>query len=113
MKKRELAIIVPVILFSVLLLLINKKDVGEYVTVTCAKEEIAHVPLSENREIDVRDTNVVVIENGEVYMKSAFCPDELCVLCAPISKGGEKIICLPNRVIVEIIGKSETDTVVR
>ena len=58
--------------------------------------------LSENREISVNGTNLIKIENGEAYMFSATCPDKLCIHQGKIGKTGKSIICLPNRVSVEV-----------
>ena len=35
-------------------------------------------------------------------MLEANCPDEICVHHKPISKNGETIVCLPNKVVVVI-----------
>ena len=45
-----------------------------------------------------------MIENGSVVMEWADCPDQLCVNHRSISRDGESIICLPNRVVVSIEG---------
>lgn len=69
--------------------------------------------LSDNIEIEIDDTNVCVIENGEVKMIKANCPDQICVNHKAISKNGETIVCLPNRVIIEITSgeKAELDMI--
>ena len=46
--------------------------------------------------------NVVVIEDGTVKMESASCDNQICVKHKLISKDGESIICLPNKVVVEV-----------
>ena len=47
-------------------------------------------------------TNLVIIEDGAVYVKEATCKNGDCVKLGKITKKGESIICLPNKVIVEI-----------
>ena len=42
-------------------------------------------------------------------MEEADCPDLLCVHQKAISKEGESIICLPNKVVVTIRGGEETE----
>lgn len=69
--------------------------------------------LSEDAVIDVGSKNTVVIENGEVFMKSADCPDRLCIRQGRISDSRREIVCLPNRVTVSISGQSEVDSVSR
>lgn len=54
--------------------------------------------------------NTLVIRDGQADMTEADCPDKVCVDHAPISHVGESIICLPHKVVVEIIaGEGETE----
>ena len=46
--------------------------------------------------------NVVLVENGSISMLSADCPDKLCVKQGAISHSGYPIVCLPNKVIIEV-----------
>ena len=46
--------------------------------------------------------NILVIENGKAYVNQASCPDGICSSHRPIGNDGESIICLPNKVVVEI-----------
>ena len=59
--------------------------------------------LSEDREIEINGgTNLLRIKNGEATMIQADCPDQLCVHQKPVSMNHESIICLPNKVVVEV-----------
>ena len=58
--------------------------------------------LWEDQEIAIGNTNVLVISDGKAKMRSAECPDQICVRQKAISKKGETIVCLPNKVIVEV-----------
>ena len=40
----------------------------------------------------------------------ADCPDQICVHTAEISKDGGSIICLPNRIVLEIISEVPENT---
>jgi hypothetical protein len=42
------------------------------------------------------------ISDGRVRMIDSACPDKLCVKTGWISSPGESIVCLPNRVVIEI-----------
>lgn len=71
-------------------------------------ETVITLPLSESGEFSVAGgKNVVVIEDGCAYMKHADCPDRLCVSQGKKSLSGERIICLPNRVEIEILAEEE------
>lgn len=58
--------------------------------------------LWEEQEIAIGKTNVLVISDGKAWMRSADCPDQICVRQKAVSKKGETIICLPNKVVVEV-----------
>ena len=47
--------------------------------------------------------NTVLIEGGEVHVTDADCPDKICEDYKPISKVGEAIICLPHKLVVEVV----------
>ena len=47
--------------------------------------------------------NLLIIKDGEAYLKEADCPDKLCVKQGHITKEGETIVCLPHKVIIEVI----------
>src|SRR5690625_4168831 len=47
--------------------------------------------------------NTVVREGQTVYMADANCTDFLCVQQGEITEVGGTIVCLPNRVLVEIV----------
>ena len=55
--------------------------------------------------------NTLLVENGGISMQSADCPDKLCVKRGKITNGNYPIVCLPNKITVEIKDKSEVDAV--
>ena len=79
---------------------------------------IAELPLDENTVFEVKDggrvTNVVEVKDGAISVTKADCPDKICQNHRAVSKSGESIICLPNRVIVTVRGEGrEVDGVAR
>lgn len=50
------------------------------------------------------DTNTVTLERGRVCISEANCPDQICVHQGWISDGTVPIVCLPHKLIVEIVG---------
>ena len=57
--------------------------------------------IDQNATFDT-GTNLVVINDSTVYVKEATCKNGDCIKMGKITKKGESIICLPNKVIVEI-----------
>lgn len=54
-------------------------------------------------------TNTLRIANEQVWLTEADCPDKVCVQTGKISYVGQSIICLPHRVVVEIVEEDGTD----
>ncbi len=46
--------------------------------------------------------SIIEISEGRVHMVDSACPDKLCVRTGWISRPGESIVCLPNKVVIEI-----------
>ena len=78
---------------------------GDRVEVTVDGEVFGVYSLSEDRRVEItvgNNRNVLIIENGEAYVTDASCPDGICEAHRPISRSGESIVCLPNRVVVTV-----------
>src|SRR5690554_13605 len=76
-------------------------DGGHYQTIELTAERI---------EIEIstkRGYNLIQIDDYAVRMLDADCPDKLCMHMGVIRKVGERVVCLPNRVLVEIVGQVE------
>lgn len=49
-------------------------------------------------------SNTIVAEQGRIRVESAGCPDQVCVNQGWISDSTVPIVCLPNKLIIEISG---------
>ena len=113
--KNDIIFIAILVIFASLagaFLLIVRKD-GAAVSVTVGGEVYAEYSLSEDREVAIAigdNLNYLVIKDGMAYMKEASCPDGICVSHKAVSKVGESIVCLPNKVAVTVIGKTSDST---
>ena len=66
-------------------------------------EEVERVDLSrvtQSYTIPL-EGNTILVQPGQICMRSANCPDQLCVRQGTIHSFG-RIVCLPNRVVIEI-----------
>ena len=117
--KRDIILVLSmVIIAAAAFLIINfavKKD-GSYAVIKVDGKVIKTLDLNSGETtIEVYGyqggVNKVVINDGKVSMTEADCPDELCVKTGKISRVGETIVCLPHRVVVEIKGSPDDDSI--
>lgn len=75
-------------------------------------EEQERYPLSENTTVEIRQDNgcynILRIHNGSADITKASCPDKICVNHRPVNGQGESLVCLPNRMSVEIENGEES-----
>lgn len=111
MKRADIILIAAVIVICLGLFLSGKisQKQGASAIVEIDGEHYGTYGLDEDMEIEIASGNRIAIENGGVRMIQADCPDHLCVHQGRISHSGEMIVCLPNRVTVQICGEQSTE----
>ena len=86
---------------------------GGVALVTVDGEEYGRYPLNQDRSVRIdlgdEEYNVLTIANGEASMSEASCRDQICVHHFHIHYTGDTIVCLPHKVIVEIVGGEADD----
>lgn len=81
---------------------------GDSVTVSVDGKVVGVYSLSKDMTLDIQTGekgeghNLLVISGGKAYVASASCPDGICASHKPISRNGEAIVCLPNRVVITV-----------
>lgn len=84
------------------------KEEGGFVVVTVDGEEYGTFSLEEDASFWIEGAgggrNYLLVENGAARMEEASCPDLLCVQQGEIHRNGESIVCLPNKVVVQVVG---------
>ena len=103
---RDLTLILVLFTLALSALLVRNLTAteGSFVRISKGGSVLCTLPLDTDTTYRVGETNVISIEGGEVYMSYADCPDGLCVRHGRVRLSGERIICLPNLVVVEVIG---------
>lgn len=115
MKKNDIILIIVILVVAALgfsWIQMQKQEEAGTVKVYVDGEEKASYQLNQDGEYDIETesgTNRLVIKDGEADVTYADCPDELCVKQASISKNGETIVCLPHKVVVEIVSTDESE----
>lgn len=118
MKKWDWVIIIILIVISLMplgIILKSENFQGEYyVLISLNGENYKRLKLNkENNEIikieNGNYVNEICVNGKEVYMKETNCPDRVCSRQGKISKVGESIVCLPNKLFIEIKGERESE----
>lgn len=111
MKKKEFIFISALLAFSILLCLyVYVVPHGKYgsIQITVNGELYGTYSLGKDQVIQIGDTNVCEIKNGEVKMTEADCPDHLCMKQPAVGSSGGYIVCLPNKVVIQGEGGSDS-----
>lgn len=120
-KRNDLILIgvVIVICLSVFLIMNATKKEGSKLIITVDGKLYDTLDLNKDTIYTVKlengAYNTFRIKDGTVDMIKASCPDKLCVSQRNISCNQETIVCLPNKVVLEVAGGKESgiDTIAR
>lgn len=108
-----LAVVILFIATAGLLLFNSTKVEGDFVSVKIDGVEKYRYSLNENVNIEIftgennSQVNRLVIEDGKAYISEADCPDKICVGHKPVKNVNESIVCLPHKVVVEIVSAQD------
>jgi len=70
------------------------------------------IPLNENRQVTVKGPlgySHIEIKDSKVRMSDSPCPLKICVKAGYIDQPNDMIVCLPNRIIIRIMGEEKLD----
>ncbi|MCI5686885.1 NusG domain II-containing protein [Anaerovoracaceae bacterium 42-11] len=88
---------------------------GQQAVVTVDGQHYGTYSLFENQTIEIQQKNhlnKITIKDGTVQMTYSDCHNQVCVKDGSISMANQSIVCLPNKVMVEITGgEGELDAV--
>lgn len=111
-KKTDVILICLLLIIGVVILLVlnlKGKEAGKaIVRVEGNVIETLDLKVDTNLEIESKSgKNTLVIKDGQAWIADATCPDKLCEKMGKISRGGQSIVCLPNKVVVEINNEAD------
>ena len=79
---------------------------GAAIAVSLSGQQVGIYSLAEDSTLEFDNNgyhNVVVIANGEAYIREASCPDQYCVQHDAVNKTGQSLICLPAQLVVTVL----------
>ena len=117
-NKSDLILIISLLIISVISIIainLNNKK-GKIANIYYDNKIIKKIDLSINKTYNIKGYNgnvKVVVKNNKIKVDEEKSPLHLCSKQGYISKSYETIVCLPNKIVIEIDSKEEIDTVVK
>lgn len=108
--RRDIYIIAAILLAGIIAFVIpsavRKHIAGRIavITVDSVVTEEINMEIHPNGEFSIDNISGAVFEikNGQIRVKTSDCPDKICEKTGFISSPGEKIVCLPKKLVVEV-----------
>ena len=117
-KKSRLRLIKPadslIFLIPFVFLFSLRNTGGQFVEIFSGNREVYVLSLSTDTVITVEGKigkSKIEIKGGKVRMLYSPCPLKICEKQGFISREGQEIICVPNRIIIKIKGEKNIDEV--
>lgn len=110
LNRKELTIIVILLIISISGYLLSRiNNQGSQVQIEIAQKLYGNYDLSKEQEIKIIDEKgdlilTCVIKNNSIKVATSNCPDKICIDDGSIGLTGQTIVCLPNQVVIRIIG---------
>lgn len=97
-------------------MIINLKSEKKIANIYQKGQLIKSIDLSEGEESyefeiegDNGSKNTIRVNDGGISIVCANCPDEICVSAGKIKDGVVPIVCLPNKLVIEIEGEQKEE----
>lgn len=109
-KKADIVLFILILIFGVAVSWwsLTANTVGDKAIVTVDGQLYGTYSLSEDQTIEVVQENGhinhITIKDGMVSMSFSDCKNQVCVNTGAISQTRDSIVCLPNKVMIEIQG---------
>ena len=119
MKNKKIIILIIIILIILIFCLIYtirsfRKPVSRRVLIIQNNTIIQEIDLSsiQNQEIKIRSPeggyNIIKIQNQEISISEADCPDQTCVKTGILKSENLPIVCLPHKLIIRFAEEGES-----
>lgn len=83
------------------------KPEGNYVSVSINGKTTNYYSLKDSGKYSIADGSLtLVIEDGSAYVTDSKCPDHYCEKTGRIKLEGQKIVCLPQEIVITVTADS-------
>lgn len=82
---------------------------GDQVIIEVNGQIVQQLDLKASQEITATGSigkTTIKIDQGEAQVIHSDCPEKICIKTGKITRTGEIIVCVPNKVVVKIAGKA-------
>ena len=108
-KIGDLIVLAVFIIAAALAIYFMTKPTGSEVYIYKDGKLLEAVSLSVEKAVKIDEHITVKISGGAAFVLKSDCKGQDCVKAGKISKVGEMIVCLPNKVVMKIVGDGEVD----
>ena len=117
-NKFDIILIIGIICISGIFILFNKLNSKKGTTALVYYENklVKKIDLSIDKTYNVKGYNgnvLIVVKDNKIKVAKEKSLHHLCSKQGYISKSNETIVCLPNKIVIEIDSKKDIDTVVK
>ncbi|MBC5995644.1 NusG domain II-containing protein [Romboutsia ilealis] len=108
MKKKDILLVSSIIFMIIVLFIVNNnidKEKSEAIEIYVNNEIYKTVSINDEEDLIIEtgsEYNHIKIHDGGVEMVDASCADNVCVDTGFISKISERIVCMPNKVVIKV-----------
>ncbi|MDY2959796.1 MAG: NusG domain II-containing protein [Hornefia sp.] len=115
-KKADIVLFLILVIIGAALFFVSAtgNEKGKKAVVSVDGKLYGTYSLEKDQTIVIRHTkniNKFIIKDGYVQMVHANCSNKVCLKEGKISKTKQSIVCLPNKVVIEIRGGDSYDAV--
>ncbi|MDO4754394.1 MAG: FAD:protein FMN transferase [Bacillota bacterium] len=110
-KKTDLIVIALLCVAAAAFLFFNQKHGNRLFAEIYHHNHLIHrIPLHAGQNaphvIEIENVKIQISEDGAVAFTHSDCPDQICVHSGKIDHDGQQIACVPNHILVKIVGES-------
>lgn len=105
-KKGDFVIIFAIIATAVISAFLLYGSGGSAVVLTLDGEEYGKYSLLYDRNVKIETengSNTLVIKDGAAFFTDSDCPDKLCEKSGKLTKKGDAAVCLPHKLVAEVV----------
>ncbi|OAA29721.1 hypothetical protein AT15_01385 [Kosmotoga arenicorallina S304] len=107
---RNDVIIIALLIVTILFISIRAPYRSTEAEVYVSGKAYMKIDLSKDATYNIENHMTVEVLAGKIRAKESDCPEKLCVKQGWISSPGVPIVCLPNKIVIEIISTTSGET---